>query len=67
MSELFKAVTLITACAAAIAAAVIVSFGTPGPSMDQELSDLATWQDEVVLISLKHDKSHLHRNGAFSK
>ena len=66
MSELFKAVTLITACAAAIAAAVIVSFGTPGPSMDQESSDLATWQDEVVLIS-QHDKDHLRRNGAFSK
>ena len=66
MSDLFKAITLITTCAAAIAAAVIVSFGTPGPSMDQELSDLATWQDEVVLIS-QHDKSHLRRNGAFSK
>lgn len=66
MNEIFKAITLITVCAAAIAAAVIVSFGTPGPSMDQELSDLAAWQVEVVLIS-QHDKDHLRRNGAFSK
>lgn len=66
MNELFKAITLITACAAAIAAAAIVSFGTPGPSMDQELADLAVWQEEVVLIS-QHDREHLRHNGAFSK
>jgi hypothetical protein len=66
MNELFKAITLITVCAAAIAAAAIVSFGTPGPSMDQELIDLAVWQDEVVLIA-EHDRDYMHRNGAFGK
>lgn len=66
MNELFKAITLITAITAAIAAAVTVSFGTPGPTMDQELTDLAVWQDEVVLIA-EHDREHLRRNGAFSK
>lgn len=66
MNEVFKAITLITACITVIATAVMVSFGTPGPSMDQELLDLAAWQDDVVLIS-QHDKDHLRRNGAFSK
>lgn len=63
---LLQAVTLITVAFAVVSTAVTLAFGPPVPSMEQELNDLAAWQEEVLLIA-EHDRNHLHRNGAFSK
>lgn len=62
-----QAVTLITAAVAVLSTVVIITFGPPAPSIEQEMLDLATWQEEVVQLAKEQDGAALRHSAAFGK